>query len=147
MTTISSCVGLILRMRRSEADRQGNIRSTHGGSNESPLRRLIQERVMDRHPQNPQNRGFEGFEGSAGAKKHIYLKKGRKGGGRATWTDQVPGPRRYPSFMPRAMRTQYGLPRTVRRNRLLRVSSRVSLTRRTIRKCPRFCPENVRGGE
>ena len=52
----------------------------HGGSNESPLRRLIQERVMDRHPQNPQNRGFEGFEGSAGAKKDIYLKKGRKGG-------------------------------------------------------------------
>jgi hypothetical protein len=25
------------------------MRSTHGGSNESPLRRLIQERVMDRH--------------------------------------------------------------------------------------------------
>ena len=45
-----------------------------------PLRQLIQERVMDRHPQNPQNRGFEGFEGSAGAKKDIYLKKGRKGG-------------------------------------------------------------------
>src|SRR6516162_8375149 len=56
VTTISSCVGLILRMRCSEADGQGNMRSTHGGSNESPLRRLIQERVMDRHPQNPQNR-------------------------------------------------------------------------------------------
>ena len=34
-----------------------------GGSTESLLRRLIQERVMERHPQNPQNRGFEGFEG------------------------------------------------------------------------------------
>src|SRR5215468_10052744 len=41
-------------MRRSKADGQGNMRST--GSTESPLRRLIQERVMDRHPQNPQNR-------------------------------------------------------------------------------------------
>ena len=30
VTTISSCVGLILRMRRSEADGQGNMRSTHG---------------------------------------------------------------------------------------------------------------------
>src|SRR5262249_20721567 len=58
VTTISSCVGLILRMRYSEADRQWNMRSTQGGANESQLRRLIQERVMERHPQNPQNRGF-----------------------------------------------------------------------------------------
>jgi hypothetical protein len=28
------------------------------GSNETLLRRLIQERAMERHPQNPQNRGF-----------------------------------------------------------------------------------------
>ena len=37
------------------------MRST--GSTESLLRRLIQERVMDRHPPKPSKPGFEGFEG------------------------------------------------------------------------------------
>ena len=36
---------------------------------------------------------------------------------------------------------QYGLPRTVRRNRLLRVSSRVSLTRCAIDNVPAFVPK------
>ena len=53
----TGCVGLILRMRR-----PGRPAMEY----ETLLRRLIQERVMERHPQNPQNpqtEGFEGFEG------------------------------------------------------------------------------------
>src|SRR5262249_54047582 len=54
VTTISSCVRADLADAPLGADGQGNMRST--GSTESPLRRLIPGRVMDRHPQNPQNR-------------------------------------------------------------------------------------------
>jgi hypothetical protein len=49
--------GCVLRMRR-----PGRPAMEY----ETLLRRLIQERVMERHPQNPQNpqtEGFEGFEG------------------------------------------------------------------------------------